>query len=84
MRTSLYGLKQSPRVWFRMFTNFIKSIDYKQGNSDHTLFLKHNEKQIITLIVYVDDMIVTGNDLEKRKALLEHLAPEFEMKDLVN
>ena len=60
----------------------MKSIGYKQSNSDHTLFLKHNEEQITALIVYVDDMIVTGNDLEERKTLQEHLAREFEMKDL--
>ena len=59
LRKSLYGLKQSPRAWFGRFTSFMKSIGYKQSNSDHTLFLKHNLEQITTLIVYVDDMIVT-------------------------
>jgi hypothetical protein len=82
LRKSLYGLKQSPRAWFGRFTSFMKSIGYKQSNSDHTLFLKHNEEQSTALIVYVDDMIVTGNDLEERKTLQEHLAREFEMKDL--
>ena len=82
LRKSLYGLKQSPRAWFGRFTSFMKSIGYKQSNSDHTLFLKHNKEQIITLIVYVDDMIVTRKDFEERKTLQEHLAHEFEMKDL--
>ena len=82
LRKSLYGLKQSPKAWFGRFTSFMKSIGYKQSNSDHTLFLKHNEEQITALIVYVDDMIVTGNDPEERKTLEERLAREFEMKDL--
>ena len=82
LRKSLYGLKQSPRVWFGRFTSFMKSIGYKQSNSDHTLFLKYNEDRITTLIVYVDDMIVTGNDSEEMKTLQKHLAREFEMKDL--
>jgi len=60
----------------------MKTIGYTQSNSDHTLFLKHNEKQITALIVYVDDMIVTGNDPAERKRLQQHLAREFEMKDL--
>jgi hypothetical protein len=59
----------------------MKSVGYKQSNSDHTLFLKHNEKQIIALIMYVNDMIVAGNDHEEKKILYEHLAREFEMKD---
>ena len=69
LRKSLYGLKQSPRAWFGRFTSFMKSIGYKQSNSYHTLFLKYNEDRITTLIVYVDDMIVTRNDSEERKTL---------------
>ncbi|WJZ95425.1 hypothetical protein VitviT2T_014198 [Vitis vinifera] len=55
---------------------------YRQSNSDHTLFLKKQHGEIIALIVYVDDMVVTGNDLEERKALQNYLSREFEMKDL--
>ncbi|RVW60166.1 Retrovirus-related Pol polyprotein from transposon RE2 [Vitis vinifera] len=55
---------------------------YRQSNSDHTLFLKKQHGKITTLIVYVDDMVVTGNDLEERKALQNYLSREFEMKDL--
>ncbi|RVW49135.1 Retrovirus-related Pol polyprotein from transposon RE1 [Vitis vinifera] len=53
-----------------------------QSNSDHTLFLKKQHGKITTLIVYVDDMVVTGNDPEERKALQNYLSREFEMKDL--
>jgi hypothetical protein len=60
----------------------MKTVGYTQSNSDHTLFLKHNEKHITILIVYVDDIIVTGDDSGERKRLHEHLAREFEMKDL--
>ncbi|KAL5540944.1 hypothetical protein UlMin_044920 [Ulmus minor] len=55
---------------------------YHQSNSDHTLFLKKQMGKITALIVYVDDMVVTGNDPEERKALQTHLSREFEMKDL--
>ncbi|KAL0421755.1 UNVERIFIED_CONTAM: Retrovirus-related Pol polyprotein from transposon RE1 [Sesamum latifolium] len=82
LKKALYGLKQSPRAWFGRFTKSMKSFGYKQSNSDHTLFLKHNKEKVTALIVYVDDMIVTGNDPEERKALQKHLAREFEMKDL--
>lgn len=60
----------------------MKAFGYQQSNSDHTLFLKYNREKIIVLIVYVDDMIVTGNDPEEKAALQDHLAQEFEMKDL--
>ncbi|WJZ98413.1 hypothetical protein VitviT2T_016938 [Vitis vinifera] len=82
LNKSLYGLKQSPRSWFGMFTKSIKAFGYRQSNSDHTLFLKKQHGKITTLIVYVDDIVVTGNDPEERKALQNYLSREFEMKDL--
>ena len=60
----LYGLKQSPRAWFGRFTKSMRAFGYRQINSDHTLSLKKQHGKIMTLIVYVDDMVVTGNDSE--------------------
>ncbi|RVW80446.1 Retrovirus-related Pol polyprotein from transposon RE1 [Vitis vinifera] len=74
--------EQSPRAWFGRFTKSMRAFGYRQSISDHTLFLKKQHGKITTLIVYVDDMIVTGNDPEERKALQNYLSREFEMKDL--
>nr|CAN62726.1 hypothetical protein VITISV_018786 [Vitis vinifera] len=82
LKKSLYGLKQSPRAWFGRFTKSMRAFGYRQSNSNHTLFLKKQHGKITTLIVYVDDMVVTGNDPEERKALQNYLSREFEMKDL--
>ncbi|RVW88942.1 Retrovirus-related Pol polyprotein from transposon RE1 [Vitis vinifera] len=82
LKKSLYGLKQSPRAWFGRFTKSMRAFGYRQSNSDHTLFLKKQHGKITTLIVYVDDMVVTGNDPGERKALQNYLFREFEMKDL--
>ncbi|KAL6315101.1 hypothetical protein AAG906_035309 [Vitis piasezkii] len=60
----------------------MRAFGYRQSNSDHTLFLKKQHGKITTLIVYVDDMVVTRNDPEERKALQNYLFREFEMKDL--
>ena len=82
LKKSLYGLKQSPRAWFGRFTKSMRSFGYHQSNSDHTLFLKKQHGKITALIVYIDDMVVTGNDPDERKALQSHLSSEFKMKDL--
>ncbi|WJZ89568.1 hypothetical protein VitviT2T_008778 [Vitis vinifera] len=82
LKKSLYGLKQSPRAWFGRFTKSMRAFGYHQSNSDHTLFLKKQHGKITTLVVYVDDMVVTRNDPEARKALQNDLSREFEMKDL--
>jgi hypothetical protein len=55
---------------------------FKQNNSDHTLFIKHNGKKVTVLIVYVDDMIITGDDEEDILRLQEELATYFEIKNL--
>ncbi|RVW51536.1 Retrovirus-related Pol polyprotein from transposon TNT 1-94 [Vitis vinifera] len=82
LKKSLYGLKQSPRAWFGRFTKSMRAFGYRQSNLDHTLFLKKQHGKITALIVYVDDMVVTGNDPEERKALQNYLSREFEMKYL--
>ena len=80
LKKPLYGLKQSPRAWFGRFTKSMRAFGYHQSNSDHTLFLKKQHGKITTLIVYVDDMVVRGNDPKERKALQNYLSREFEMK----
>ncbi|KAL5804478.1 hypothetical protein ACOSQ3_031278 [Xanthoceras sorbifolium] len=82
LKKALYGLKQSPRAWFGRLSTSMRKFGYQQSNSDHTLFFKHKGGKITILIVYVDDMIVTGNDDLEMTNLQRHLATEFEMKDL--
>ena len=48
----------------------MRAFGYRQSNLDHTLFLKKQHGKITTLIVYVDDMVVTGNDPNKSSAEL--------------
>ncbi|KAL0560616.1 hypothetical protein IC582_001025 [Cucumis melo] len=63
LQKSLYGLKQSPRAWFDRFTTFVKPQGYNQGHSDHTLITKVSKTgKIAILIVYVDDIVLTGDD----------------------
>nr|KYP50832.1 Retrovirus-related Pol polyprotein from transposon TNT 1-94 [Cajanus cajan] len=81
LKKSLYGLKQSPRAWFGRFTEAMIAFGYHQSNSDHTLFLKKQHGKITTIIIYIDDMMVTENDHEERKALQNYLSGKFEMKD---
>ena len=62
LKKSFYGLKQSPRAWFNRFTKTIKQMGYKQAQTDHTVFYKHKDGKIIVLLVYVNDIILTGDD----------------------
>ena len=77
-------MRQSRRAWFGRFTTAMRKFGYEQSNSDHTLFLKKEKNHITCLIIYVDDIIITGNNEEEISNLKEKLFKEFEMKDLEN
>ena len=82
LKKTLYGLKQSPRAWFGRFIEVMKKYKYKQSNSVHTLFFKKRNGKITCLIIYVDDMIITGDDEKEIVEPRKNLFNEFEMKDL--
>ena len=63
LRHSLYGLKQSPRALFGRFSSMVQEFGKTQSTSNHFVFYHHTSSgQCIYLIVYVDDIIITGND----------------------
>ena len=79
---ALYGLKQAPRAWFAKFSSTIFRLGYTVSLYDSALFLRRIDKGIILLLLYVDDMIVTGDDLSGIQELKDFLSQQFEMKDL--
>ena len=79
----LYGLKQPPKAWFDRFTTFVKSLRYNQRQSDHILFTKISEAgKVAVLIVYVDDIVLSGDDYDEIIQLKKRMSDEFEIKDL--
>lgn len=85
LKKALYGLKQSPRAWFGRFTKTMLEMGYKQSRGDHTLFIKHSKEGMVTaLLVYVDDIVVTGNDEAEQDSLKSNLAQQFEIKTSYN
>ena len=65
LKKSLYGLKQSPWVWFDKFSNMLRHLGMTKDKRI-TLFSKHSrEGKIVILSVYVDDIILTRDDCEE-------------------
>ena len=81
-RRALYGLKQAPRAWFAKFSSTIFRLGYTANPYDSTLFLRRTDKGTILLLLYVDDMIITSDDLNGIQELKEFLSQQFEMKVL--
>jgi hypothetical protein len=82
LKKSLYGLKKSPRAWFDRFRLAVCGMGYKQCNGDHTVFYRHSKTRITILAVYVDDIVITGDDAEEILRLKKKLGEAFEVKDL--
>ena len=79
----MYGLKQSLREWFEKITRLVKKQGYNLFETNHIIFIKHSRYGTVTiLIVYVDDIILTGDDENEISWLKTCLAIEFEIKDL--
>ncbi|XP_048527792.1 uncharacterized protein LOC125507164 [Triticum urartu] len=78
LKKSLYGLKQSPRAWFDRFRRAVWNMGYGQCNGDHTVFYRHIDKKITIVVVYIDDIIITGDDEEEIKRVKGCLNKEFE------
>ena len=80
LRKSLYGLKQSPRVWFKTLTDFLIKLGLKQSKYDEAIFM--SEDKIIFLSIYVDDLLLFGVDEKRITALKDQLSKRFKMTDL--
>ncbi|KAL0549526.1 hypothetical protein IC582_014011 [Cucumis melo] len=82
LRRTLYGLKQAPRAWFGTFSSTITQLGFTYSPHDTALFTRHTPQGIVILLLYVDDMIITGNDPQAISDLQHYLGQHFEMKDL--
>ena len=79
---SLYGLKQAPRQWFAKLSTALVSFGFVQSRADYSLFTKHVQDKFTVVLVYVDDMVITGNDQHEILKLKKQLSSQFHMKDL--
>ncbi|XP_073137802.1 uncharacterized protein [Henckelia pumila] len=82
LHKSLYGLKEASREWFHKFLSAITTFGFKQSQADHYLFTKVCENSFTAILLYVDDMVITGNNQEAIDNVKAFLASCFKLKDL--
>lgn len=82
LRKALYGLKQAPRAWYGKIAEYLHFCGYEASNSDHSLFIKKCDGLHIVVLLYVDDLIITGNNDDEISKLQEELSIRFDMKRL--
>lgn len=81
-RKAIYGLKQAPRAWYQEFRTFLMSYGFRTSVADPSLFMYNHNGTNIYLLVYVDDIIITGPSPTTLQDLLTRLAARFSLKDL--
>ncbi|GKD59505.1 retrovirus-related pol polyprotein from transposon RE1 [Tanacetum coccineum] len=79
---ALYGLKQAPRAWFQRLSSFLITHGFICSRADTSLFVFARDSSIMYLLVYVDDLILTGNNETMLTSFTTHLNREFAIKDL--
>lgn len=78
---SLYGLKQAPRCWNERLNDFLIKIKFTRSKADYCLYIKTEGNTILYVLVFVDDLMIVGNDIVKIKEIKIQLSKEFEMSD---
>ena len=81
LKKTLYGLKQSPRIWYYKLHQFLVKKGYKWLKSYQNLYTRHNGTHILILVVYVDDVLIISNAVEHIKMDKEELAATFPIID---
>ncbi|KAK3023952.1 hypothetical protein RJ639_044715 [Escallonia herrerae] len=82
LQKSLYGLRQASRNWYHKFTQSLLVVGFIQSQSDHSLFTFARKGSFLAVLIYVDDVIVTGTDSAKISWLKHYLDTKFHIKDL--
>ena len=83
LKKGLYGLKQAPRQWYKKFDSFMMSQKYKRAFVDPCVYVQRfPDDQFIILLLYVNDMLIVGQDAVMILKLKNELSKTFDMKDL--
>lgn len=82
LQKALYGLKQAPRAWFDRLSSYLQSMSFKSSRADSSLMIYHLNGCCCYILIYVDDIIITGNSTTMIQDLIRGLDSEFSLKDL--
>ncbi|GJS31612.1 retrotransposon protein, putative, ty1-copia subclass [Tanacetum coccineum] len=82
LKHSIYGLKQASRQWNKRFDDEIKKFGFTQNRDEPCVYLKASGSNVTFLILYVDDILIMGNNIPMLQDVKSYLGRCFAMKDL--
>ena len=78
----IYGLMQASRSWNIRFDQAIKSFDFEQNLDEPCVYKRHQDRVVMFLVLYVDDILLIGNDVVVMSSVKVWLSSQFDMKNL--
>ena len=82
LNKALYGLKQAPRAWYDILSQYLLSCGFVRGKIDSTLFVLHDQKDILLVQVYVDDIIFGSTSDALNKFFIKCMTDQYEMSHM--
>ena len=82
LHKSLYGLKQASRAWFHRLSTALIQLGFSGSKTDPSLFILNSGNTMVYVLVYVDDIIITGNNQPAIDRIIDRLSSTFALKDL--
>uniref|UniRef100_A0A803P5L5 Integrase catalytic domain-containing protein n=1 Tax=Cannabis sativa TaxID=3483 RepID=A0A803P5L5_CANSA len=82
LHKSIYGLRQSSRQWYKKLTYALLQEGFTQSQANYTLFTRGTHNTFVVLLVYVDDIILAGPNLQLLHHLQDALQARFKLKTL--
>ncbi|GAA0185651.1 transmembrane signal receptor [Lithospermum erythrorhizon] len=82
LNKAIYGLKQAPRAWFHRLSTRLLELGFTSSAADTSLFIKRSGSSILFLLVYVDDILITGPSNAAIQTVIDQLYLDFALKDM--
>ncbi|KAK6116290.1 hypothetical protein DH2020_049966 [Rehmannia glutinosa] len=79
---AIYGFKQAPRAWYSKLKQVLQQLGFQFSEADNSLFFRRTNTSYIIILVYVDDILITGNNDKEISNLVHLLDVSFSLKDL--
>ncbi|GMJ03321.1 hypothetical protein HRI_004001300 [Hibiscus trionum] len=82
LKKAIYGLRQAPRNWFEKLKHSLQTLGFQASQADSSLFLRNTSSTTLYIVVYVDDILLTGNSITDVQTVIDSLHAQFTIKDL--
>ena len=82
LNKAIYGLKQAPRAWYSALKRAIMEFGFENSKADSSLFIYKTKSVTCYFLVFVDDLIIIGNDPSFVSSIIDQLGNRFSLKDM--